>query len=125
MADLEAIWDRLTTGRGGTIEDLELGTDTSTPTRKAGLLAAAKSQLGKSLQGAKSAANGKRMRGRQLVDFTKAQYDQAKAIWRDTVEYPSEKDDVPAALAQIKSAKGEPFTIYRARRMWKARKSRK
>lgn len=125
MADLEAIWERLTEGCGGTIEDLELGTDTSTPTRRMGLLAAAKAQLGKSLQGAKSAANGKRTKGRQLVEFTKEQEAEAKRIWRDTVEYPHEFEDAAPALAKIVNDKGEKFTTYRARNLWKARKSKR
>ena len=109
---------------GATIEEADSGLSTAIPGQRRALMALANETIARSCQGAKSAANGKRQKGRQLVEFTKAQHVEGKRIWRDTVEHQTEQD-AAKELAKIVSAKGEPFTVFRARRLWGPRKSRK
>jgi hypothetical protein len=110
--------------RGGVIKDLSTGLDTADKSKRIGLLAVVKDQIRRSQQGKRSAINGtKNPPGRQLVKFTPEQYREAKAIWRDTIDYPT-WEDAEKALRQISSAKGEEFTPIRAVRKWGKRTRR-
>lgn len=122
--DLVTVVSEIVDKRGGVVECLFGKLTTATPGQRTALVATAKEMIGRDKQGAKSAANGKRMRGRQLVEFTAAQLDSAKQIWRDTVEYPTWKA-ARDALAEIQTPKGEKFTADRARKLWRARKSKR
>jgi hypothetical protein len=111
--------------RGGSIKDVSTGLDTTDKTRRTALLDVVRGQARRHLQGAKSVENGRNHKpGRKKQDYTPEQLTEAKAIWRDLVEYPT----WPAAreaLKQIKSTKGVPFSTDRARRLWKLRKPRR
>jgi hypothetical protein len=121
-ADLSAWLKRLVDKKGAVLKDVDMGLTTAKH-RKA-IVAVAHDMIARHCQGARSAANGQVQRGRQLVEFSKQQLADAKAIWRDTVEYPT-WHDARTALAAIKSAKGEKFTTDRARRLWNSRKSKR
>lgn len=111
-------------GRGAVVKDVETQLSTADPAQKAALFAHMKEQATRDGKGLKSAENGARNRGRQHVTFSAEQISAAKQIWRDTVEYPT-WGRTREALAQIVTEKGEKFTTDRARRMWKARKSKR
>lgn len=110
--------------KGAVLADVESGLTTGTEGHRKAMVALADHMIGRHCQGKRSAKNGAVMRGRQLVEFTTQQLKDAKAIWRDTIEYPTWQS-ARDALAQIRSAKGEKFTSDRARRLWKARKSKR
>jgi hypothetical protein len=111
--------------RGGSIKDVSTGLDTTDKTKRTALLDVVRGQARRHYQGAKSAENGKNHKpGRKQQDYTREQLTAAKAIWRDLVEYPT-WPAARAALKQIVSAKGVPFTTDRARRLWKLRKPRR
>ena len=122
---LKTLVHNLVDKRGAVIEELDSGLSTAHPGQRRTMVLAAREMIRASCQGAKSALNGRRMRGRQLVEFTREQFAQAKTIWRDTVEYPHEDNDAAPALAKIRARAGEPFTKYRARALWKSRKSKR
>lgn len=121
-ADFCAWLKRLVDKGGAVLKDVDMGLTTERH-RKA-IVAVADDMIARHCQGYRSAANGKVQRGRQLVEFDAKQLAAAKAIWRDTVEYPT-WHDARTALAAIKSAKGEKFTTDRARKLWQSRKSKR
>jgi hypothetical protein len=121
-ADFCAWLKRLVDKGGAVLKDVDMGLTTERH-RKA-IVAVADDMIARHCQGARSAVNGQVQRGRQLVEFTPQQLKEAKAIWRDTVEYPT-WHDARTALAEIVSAKGEKFTTDRARRLWQSRKSKR
>lgn len=106
--------------KGGAVKDLHTGLVSSDEPRKTAFKAVVRDQIARDRQGAKTGAIGKSNRGRQHKVFSPQQYAAAKAIWRDLIEYPT-WDVTDAALAEIKTAKGEPFTRARAHRKWRGR----
>lgn len=119
LADFEKALGKIE-AKGGAVKDLHTGLRSDDKERRSAFLAVVKDQVRRHLQGAKSASNGKRSPGRQKVEFTPEQLAEAKRIWRDRIDYPHE-DDADAELRKIRSTKGEPFTKYRARRLWQSR----
>jgi hypothetical protein len=104
--------------RGGVVKDVSTGLDTADKSKWIGLMAVVKDQIRRHQQGKRSALNGtKNPPGRQLVHFTQAQYKEAKAIWRDPIEYPTWAS-AKSALESITTEKGEKFTTIRAVRKW-------
>lgn len=108
-------------GREGVLVDLETGLSTDDPAKKRALIAVVKDQLARSGKGAKSAINGLKNtnRGRPKADFSGDELKQFKAIWRDTVEYPT-WDDADAAFKEI----NPKFTKWRANKLWPERAPR-
>lgn len=106
------------TKRGGEIEDLDAGVGSK---QLRALRAVVKDDIARSNQGAKSALNGKLSKGRPRAKFTDDQIEKAYNIWHNLKRYP-QWDDAKAALAEIVSDKGEPFTAERAYAKWKGRK---
>lgn len=121
---LQAAVNELVDKRGAVIEEVDSGLTTAKPGHRRAMMALAREMIARSCQGAKSATNGKQMRGRQLVKFSREQIAEAKRIWRDTVEHPT-WEDAAKALSKIKSAKGEKFTVFRARKLFGERKSKR
>ena len=103
--------------KGGAVKDVHTGLISSDPPQRVALRLLVKDQIRRDRQGYKSASNGKRMKGRQLVVFAPQQLRDAKAIWRDLVDYPT-WDVAESALAEIKTEKGEKFTPARAHKLW-------
>lgn len=93
--------------RGGEIEDLDAGVGTK---QLRALRAVVRDDIARSNQGARSARNGALSKGRPKANFAPEQWKEAKAIWRDTVDYPT-WDDAALALP-------EDFTVHRAFRLW-------
>lgn len=102
--------------RGGVVEDLDSGLSTADEGHKRALMALASHMIGRDRQGASSAKNGKRQKGRPLLHFTAEQMRDAKAIWRNTKDYPTWDDAAAAYSEQIPG-----FTVFRANRLWKTR----
>lgn len=98
--------------RGGVLVDVDAGI-CSKKHRRA-LLALVDSDLARSNRGAKSATNGAQSQGRPAYNPTMAELKDAKAIWRDDIEYP-EWDDCDAALREKVNPK---FTAWRAYDLW-------
>jgi hypothetical protein len=78
------------------------------------LLALVDSDLARSNRGAKSATNGALSKGRPVYEPTKAELADAKAIWRDRVDYPEWRD----ADAALRSKVNKRFTAARAYLLW-------
>lgn len=110
--------------KGGAVKDLHTGLVSSDEPRKTAFKAVVRDQIARDRQGAKAGAIGRANRGRQHRVFTAQQIRDAKAIWRDRIEYPT-WDATNDALKQIKTEKGEPFTRARAHRLWGARESKR
>lgn len=106
--------------KGGAVKDLHTGLVSNDEPRKTAFRAVVRDQIARDRQGAKAGAIGRANRGRQLKKFSPQQYTAAKAIWRDLIEYPT-WEACDAALAAIKTEKGEPFTRARAHRKWRGR----
>lgn len=113
-ADFRAVLARLEK-RGAVVVDVD-GSVCSGKHKRA-LLALVDSDIARSNQGAKSATNGARSKGRPEADFTPEQYDAAELIWGNTKKYPNWKDTRPA-LAKIVSPNGQKFTADRAHKTW-------
>lgn len=104
---------------GAQVVDLDTGIGSD---RRKALLAVVDTDIGRSNRGKNSALNGANSkRGRQPEEFTPAQLEKAGDIWGNTKRYP-EEDDTVEPLSKIVSAKGRPFTKYRARREFGNRK---
>jgi hypothetical protein len=71
-------------------------------------------------KGFKSAAISTARKGTPQADFTPRQYQDAKAIWRNTKDYPTWPDTI-APLAEIVSPNGQKFTTARAYQKWQGR----
>lgn len=106
--------------KGATVMDVDLGLTTELPAHRKAVLAVAGEMISRDRQGAKSGLNGAQSKGRPKAAFTPAQIAEAKAIWRDRIDYPRWAD-VDAALAQIKDGSGNKFTRTRAFRLWRGR----
>ena len=120
---LQTLIGELVDNRGAVIEEVDSGLTTAKAGQRRAMMALANEMIARSCRGAAAAANNRSRRGRPLVEFSREQHKSAKAIWRDTVEHPRWQD-AAKALAIIKSPRGDRFTVYRARNLWRARKSR-
>lgn len=116
MADFEGCLARIEK-RNGSVRDVSTGL-TSNGEARASFLAVVKDQARRSQQGLHAAEKGRLKKGRPHEDYSAQQYADAKAIWRDRVEYPDERRDAKPALAAIQSTSGTPFSVARARRKW-------
>lgn len=101
--------------RGAVVVDVD-GQICSKKHRRA-LVALADSDISRSNQGARSATNGARSKGRPRYEPTKDDLAKAKAIWRNTKDYP-EWDDAARAFEQ----EVPQFTTARAFKLWQGRK---
>ena len=114
-ADFRAALERLEK-RGAIVVDVD-GQICSRKHRKA-MLALVDADRARSSRGAKSATNGALSRGRPKYEPTPEERRDAKAIWRDLIEFP-EWDDADVALRKKVNPK---FTAWRAYDLWKGRK---
>ena len=119
-ADLKAAVALLVDKREGIISDAETGLTTATPGHRKAIMALAEDQIGRSNKGLKSALNGAKSKGRPKPDFTPQQFAEAKAVWRNLIDYP-EWIDTKEPLKQIVSPNGIAFTPERAYTHWKRR----
>ena len=119
---LKALVIDLVDNRDAVLEDVDSGLSTAVPGQRRALLALANEDIARSCRGYRGATNGALMAGRQFLEFTEEQLTEAKRIWRDTIDYPLERDAADA-LAGIQTRKREKFTRFRARRLWGSRKS--
>lgn len=110
----------LTVERKGIVRDVTTGMSTDTKARKQALIDMASVQIGRSNQGAESALNGAKSPGGQPLDLSKDQLRDAKAVWRDLIDYP-EWDDAARALRKVH----RDFTIWRAHKLWGPRQSKR
>jgi hypothetical protein len=108
--DLIAWVRQLVDQRGGIIKDVDTGLTTERPEHRRAVLALAFEQIGLSRKGAKSAMNGRRMKGRQMLTFTSEQMKDAKAAWRNVKDYPTWSD--------VAKALPEKFTTARAYKLF-------
>lgn len=117
QADFRAALERLES-RGAVVVDV----DASICSRKhrRAMLALADKDIARSNQGAKSATNGARSKGRQEADFTPKQWEDAYNVWHNRKAFPF-WNDVDVALAKIVSPNGQKFTRYRAHAKWGGR----
>jgi hypothetical protein len=106
--------------RGGEVEDLDSGLTTADEGHKKALMALASHMIGRDRQGARSAKNGIKQRGRSLVEFPPAVWEKAEAIWKNLIDFPR-WEDVDEAFEKLDPR----FTRYRASRKWGPRKFRK
>lgn len=98
--------------RGAAVVDVDAGI-CSTKHRKS-LLALVDSDIARSQKGSKSATNGAQSKGRPTYNPTMQELKDAKAIWRDLIEYPEWKD----ADAALKANVSKKFTAWRAHDLW-------
>lgn len=101
--------------RGAEVFDVTavIGSDQPVP-----FLAWVDAEIGRSNRGLASAANGENSkRGRKPYEPTKQELKDAKAIWRDRIEYPEWPDADKALREQV----NERFTAARAYDLWKGR----
>ncbi len=77
------------------------------------MVALADSDISRSNQGAKSATNGAKSKGRPRGDFTAEQTRDAKAVWRNVKDY--------RTWADAAKAMPEGFTPTRAFKLWQGR----
>lgn len=119
-ADLRAAIALLVDKRGGVLVDVETGLTTAQTGQRKALIALAEDQISRSNKGLKSALNGAKSKGRPKPDYTPQQLADAKAIWRNLIDYPEWKD-TKAPLKQIVSPNGIAFTPERAYTIWKKR----
>jgi hypothetical protein len=120
-ADLIAYWKRLTKTRGGTIKDVDLQLTSENPAHERAILAAAFEMLTRDGKGLKSLANSfKNTKGRAPVVIPDADLPRLKAIWRDTVDYPT-WDDADRAMKKI----NPDFNKWRANELWPKRASKR
>jgi hypothetical protein len=118
--DLASVMDTLTKKRGGILKDVDTGLTTEKPEHRRAIVAVANEQIGLSCKGARSAVNGQKKKGRAMVDFTPNQMKEAKSIWRNMKDYPT-WDAAAAALREITTERGDPFTTARAYKLWQGR----
>lgn len=115
--DLMRFMLRITEECDGVIKDVDTGLYSSNLQHLRAIVAVADDMIVRHAQGKKSAANSEARRGRPLVHFTDAQKKDAKAIWRNTKEFPKWEDVQREYDATIPG-----FTIHRAFKAWKGRK---
>jgi hypothetical protein len=109
-ASLKAAIALLVDKRQGIISDADTGLTTETPGHRKAIMALAEDQIGRSNKGIKSALNGAKSKGRPADKFNDYEMKKAKAIWRDTKDYPTWDD--------AKSFLPEGFTAARAYKLW-------
>ena len=114
QADFRSALERLAK-RGAVVVDVD-GSVCSGKHKRA-LLALVDSDIARSNRGAKSATNGAQSKGRPAYVPSKAELATAKAIWRNTKDYP----DWDAAEKAFKS-EVPGFTTARAFKLWQGRK---
>lgn len=102
--------------RGAVVADVDSGLTTAKEGHKKALLALADQQIGRSNRGKQSALNGERSRGRPRKSFNAQQAKDARAIWRNTKDYPDWSAAQKAFDADVPG-----FTTARAFRLWKGR----
>jgi CTP:molybdopterin cytidylyltransferase MocA len=112
-ADFRAALARLEK-RGAVVMDVDAGI-CSKKHRRA-LLALVDSDLARSNRGAKSATNGALSKGRPPAAFTMAQLKEARAIWRNTKDFPAWGDAQRAFDEEVPG-----FTTARAFKLWRGR----
>lgn len=115
-ADLDAFAGMLIKG-GVIIEDVETGLSSSNEAQFRAMKALAYEHIARHCQGAKNASLNAAKRGRPLADFNEDQSKAAKAIWRNTKDYPT-WDAAEVELEKIVDADGNVFTTARAHRLW-------
>jgi hypothetical protein len=126
FADFLAAMKRLVckhpNGREGVLVDLETGLTTGDTVKKRALMVHVKDQLGRIAKGSKSAINGRMNtdKGRRALEFTDAELRDAKAVWRNRVEYP-EWEDAEDGLKAVHPK----FTRWRAHKMWGPRQPKR
>lgn len=115
--DLTKWMRRIIEGCGATIKDVDTGLYTTNLQHRKAIVAVADDMITRHRQGKQSAANSEARRGRPLVYFSDAQKKEAKAIWRNTKDFPKWEDVQREYDALIPG-----FTIHRAFKAWKGRK---
>jgi hypothetical protein len=106
--------------RGAIVKDLESGLTTEQSGHRKAIVALTDDLIARHAQGFKSAAISTARKGTPQADFEPRQYQDAKAIWRNTKDYPTWPDTV-APLAAIVSPNGQKFTTARAYKKWQGR----
>lgn len=119
-ASLKEAIKLLTVERQGIVRDVTTGMSTDTKVRKQALVDMAGVQIGRSNQGKSSATNGALSPGGQPLDLSTEQLRDAKAVWRDLIDYP-EWDDAARGLRKVH----REFTIWRAHKLWGPRQSKR
>jgi hypothetical protein len=120
-ADLRQALKYLVSERHVVVECMSGELSTANKGQMVPMVALAERMIGRSRQGAKSAENGKR--GNQFADYSKAAQVEAKAIWRDMIEYPTWEDCKAAfLLLDAKYKHKDPFTVWRAHAEWGKRR---
>jgi len=112
-ADLKAAVALLVDKRQGIISDADTGLTTETPGHRKAITALAEDQIGRSNKGLKSALNGAQSKGRPPAKFTAEQMKEAKAIWRNVMDYPT--------WGAAVNALPDGFTGARAYKLWGSR----
>jgi hypothetical protein len=103
--------------RGGVVADMSTKLDSST--QRAAFLDVVRGQVRRHNQG-ENPAERKGKPGRQKLTFSTGQIKQARAIWKDLVNFPTGAD-VKKALKAIKSKEGVAWSETRAYRLFKKR----
>jgi hypothetical protein len=111
---------KLIDGCAAIIKDLDSGLTTEQTGHRKAMVALTDDLIARHAQGAKSAAISEARKGKPQADFTPRQYQDAKAIWRNTKDYPT-WPDTKAPLAEIVSPNGQKFTTARAYQKWQGR----
>lgn len=114
-ADLRAMIGKLEK-RGAVISDVDAGLTTAKEGHKKAMLALADHHIGRHNRGLKSALNGALSRGRPKYVPSKEDLAKAKAIWRNTKDFPEWEDAAKALKAEVPQ-----FTTARAFKLWKGR----
>lgn len=104
-------------GLGAVVKDVETGLSTAEPAQKTAIVALIKDQAARDGKGLNSVANGKKStRGRAPVEIPEDDLPKLKAVWRDTVDYPT-WDDADKAMKKI----NPKFNKWRANELWPKR----
>jgi hypothetical protein len=111
---------QLVDGKGSIIKDLESGLTTEQTGHRKAMLALTDDQIARHAKGARSASISAARKGLPQADFTPQQFKDAKAIWRNTKDYPT-WGAAGAALEEIVSPNGHEFTTARAFKLWSKR----
>ena len=119
-ASLRHAVELLTVERKGIVRDVTTGMSTETTAKRQALIDMAGAQIGRSNQGKESATNGAKSPGGQPLDVSPEQLRDAKAVWRDLIDYP-EWDDAARGLKTVHKY----FTVWRAHKLWGPRQSKR
>ena len=112
-ASLKAAIALLVDMREGIISDVDAGLTTEKAGHRKAMMALAEDQIGRSNKGLRSALNGAKSKGRPVAKFTAEQMKDAKAIWRNVMDYPT--------WGAAVNALPEGFTGARAYKLWGSR----